>query len=96
LPASQAICLADVHFTFFFTSSFMRIPTFFRSFLAAAVVLLAAGSAQQALAQAPGTGGPTPTPPTTPTEVPLDGGASLLLAGSVAYGLRKLRQRRQK
>jgi hypothetical protein len=59
-------------------------------------VLLVAGSAQQALAQAD-TGGPFPTipPTTTPTEVPLDGGASLLLAGSVAYGLRKLRQRRK-
>jgi len=27
--------------------------------------------------------------------VPLDGGASLLLASGVAYGLRRLRQRRQ-
>ena len=56
-------------------------------------VLLVAGSAQQALAQAD-SGGPFPTVP-NPTEVPLDGGASLLLAGSVAYGLRKLRQRRK-
>jgi len=73
----------------------MRIPTLFRSLLAAAL-LLVAGSAQQALAQSPGSGGPAPTDPvTTPTEVPLDGGASLLLAGSVAYGLRKLRQRRK-
>ncbi len=55
---------------------------------------LAIGAAHQAQAQAtdPGTGGPT----ATPTTVPIDGGASLLLAGSVAYGLRKLRQRRQK
>jgi hypothetical protein len=48
-------------------------------------------------AQAPGNGGSTGGPPEpqapNPTEVPLDGGASLLLAGSVAYGLRKLRQR---
>jgi len=57
----------------------------------------AAGAGQQALAQdTPGPGGPggTTTPP--PTAVPLDGGASLLLAGGVAYGLRQLRQRRQK
>jgi hypothetical protein len=51
-------------------------------------------------AQAPGNGGSTGGPPEPqapdPTQVPLDGGASLLLAGSVAYGLRKLRQRRTK
>lgn len=48
-------------------------------------------------AQSPGPGGPVPSdpPPTTdPTAVPIDGGASLLLAGGAAYGLRKLRQRR--
>ncbi|WP_460504161.1 PID-CTERM protein-sorting domain-containing protein, partial [Hymenobacter agri] len=33
--------------------------------------------------------------PTTPTGVPLDGGASLLLAGGVGYAIRRLRQRRQ-
>ena len=71
----------------------MRIPTLFRSFSVAALLLLA-GSAQQALAQNPGSGGPQPSAP-DPTQVPLDGGASLLLAGSVAYGLRKLRQRRK-
>lgn len=43
-----------------------------------------------AAAQAPGSTGPTPTA-TDPTAVPLDGGASLLLAGGVAYGLRRLR-----
>ena len=62
--------------------------------LAGAFVLFAAG-AQRASAQTPTTGGPTPQAPTA-TEVPLDGGASLLLAGGVAYGLRKLRQRRRK
>ncbi|WP_046243304.1 PID-CTERM protein-sorting domain-containing protein [Hymenobacter terrenus] len=46
-----------------------------------------------ALAQ-PSSTGPGPTV-TTATETPLDGGASLLLAGGVAYGLRKLRARRQ-
>ena len=40
------------------------------------------------------TGGPTPGG--SPTAVPLDGGASLLLAGGVAYGLKHLRARRQK
>ena len=44
-------------------------------------------------AQTPGTGGPTPSTP-TPTDVPVDGGASLLLASGVAYGLKRLRQRR--
>ncbi|RZK61064.1 MAG: hypothetical protein EOO59_05985 [Hymenobacter sp.] len=44
-------------------------------------------------AQAPGSGGPTPG---ATTDVPLDGGASLLLASGVAYGLRRLRTRRSK
>ena len=38
----------------------------------------------------PGSTGPAPDP----TPIPLDGGASLLLASGVAYGLKKLRQRR--
>ena len=46
-------------------------------------------------AQTPSTGGPTPQAP-DPTAVPLDGGASLLLAGSVAYGLKRLRARKQR
>ena len=46
-----------------------------------------------AFAQAPADGGPAPT---GPTATPLDGGASLLLAGGLAYGLRRLKQRRQK
>lgn len=44
-----------------------------------------------ALAQ-PGSGGPGPGTP-DPTAVPLDGGASLLLAAGAAYGWRRLRQR---
>ena len=66
-------------------------------FFWAVALALAVGAGQQALAQdgPTGPGGPgSPTPP--PTAVPLDGGASLLLAGGVAYGLRQLRQRRKK
>lgn len=48
------------------------------------------------LAQAPGSGGPGPTPPVGPTDVPLDGGVSLLLAGGVAYGIKHLKNRRKK
>lgn len=40
----------------------------------------------------PSSGGPTPTP--TPTSTPIDGGASLLLAGGVAMGVRYLKRRR--
>ena len=74
----------------------MLTTTSIRHFLLAGTLLLLAGSMQQAQAQAadPTTGGPTPQA-TTATEVPLDGGASLLLAGGVAYGLRKLRRRRK-
>ena len=43
----------------------------------------------------PDNGGPTPPNP-PPAEIPIDGGASLLLAGGVAYGLKKLRDRRKK
>jgi hypothetical protein len=43
----------------------------------------------------PGSTGPQPGAPVPPpTGVPIDGGASLLLAGGVAYGLKKLRRRR--
>ena len=43
----------------------------------------------------PGSGGPGPsTPPVNPAAVPLDGGASLLLAGGIAYGIRQIRARR--
>lgn len=59
-----------------------------RFFLLGALLLATAAS----YAQTPTTGGPTPDP----TAVPLDGGASLLLAGGVAYGLKRLRQRRQR
>ena len=51
-------------------------------------------SAATALAH-PGTGGPGPTPPVNPAAVPIDGGASLLLASGIAFGLKKLRNRRK-
>ena len=64
-----------------------------RFYLAAALIFIAF----LGRAQSPTTGGPTPTvpvAPTDPTEVPLDGGASVLLASGVAYGLRRLRRQR--
>ena len=62
------------------------------SFLFVTGLLLSGLLTSPAQAQAPGSGGPTPQP----TAVPLDGGASLLLASGVAYGLRRLRQRRKR
>ena len=44
----------------------------------------------------PGSGGPGPGTPPAVTDVPLDGGVSLLLAGGVAYGIKHLRNRRKK
>ncbi|MCI1188462.1 hypothetical protein MON38_13620 [Hymenobacter sp. DH14] len=67
------------------------IPTL-RLFLSAAGVCLLAGVFTPALAQGPGSGGPAPG---TPTGVPIDGGASLLLAAGAAYGLKRLRNARQ-
>ncbi|MGI4820800.1 MAG: PID-CTERM protein-sorting domain-containing protein [Janthinobacterium lividum] len=56
---------------------------------------LLAGLSTTASAQSSGGPIPGPTPPTNdPTAVPLDGGASLLLAGGVAYGLKRLRRRK--
>ena len=69
----------------------MKKYTFLNSLGGAVVCGLLA--AAPALAQAPGSGGPSPTP--TPTGVPIDGGASLLLASGVALGLKKLRNRRR-
>lgn len=43
------------------------------------------------------TGGPMPGGGTgSPTAIPLDGGASILLASGVAYGIKHLRERRRK
>jgi len=44
----------------------------------------------------PGGGGPMPGNPNNPTPVPIDGGASLLVAAGAAYGLKRLRNRRAK
>ena len=63
-------------------SSYLRL-------LAVAGLLL---SATAVFAQ-PSTGGPGPTPTPDPTAVPLDGGASLLVAAGIGFGIRKLRAR---
>ena len=65
-----------------------------KSFLSSAALFAAiwALNASTALAQ-PGSGGPTPG--AAPTSIPIDGGVSLLLAGGVAYGLKRLRTRRE-
>ncbi|MBC8085324.1 MAG: hypothetical protein H7Z21_19170 [Hymenobacter sp.] len=42
------------------------------------------------LAQSPGGGGPEPG---SPTAVPIDGGATLLLAAGLGLGLKRLRRR---
>ena len=58
-----------------------------KPFLLTLTLLLAGGLA---VAQAPADGGPTPV---APTATPIDGGAALLLAGGVAFGLGQLRAR---
>ena len=57
--------------------------------VAACVLFTAVASLAQ-----PTSGGPAPG--TTTTEVPLDGGASLLLAAGGVYGLKRLRALRAK
>ena len=71
----------------------MNKQTFISVLYGTAFCVLALATA--AVAQ-PASGGPVPTNTTGPTGVPLDGGASLLLAGGVAYGLKRLRTRRNK
>ncbi|MDO7875294.1 hypothetical protein Q5H93_11165 [Hymenobacter sp. ASUV-10] len=59
-------------------------------------LLLAAGALTQGAMAQPGGGGPEPGPGNGgggATDVPIDGGVSLLLAGGAAYGVRRLRQR---
>ncbi len=75
----------------------MKKQTYISALCAIAFCML--GLATTAVAQSgPGSGGPGPGPDPSggPTEVPLDGGASLLLAGGVAYGVKLLRGRRAK
>lgn len=60
-----------------------------KPFLLTLTLLLAGGLA---FAQAPADGGPTPV---APTATPIDGGAALLLAGGVVFGLGQLRARRR-
>ncbi|GAB3876788.1 hypothetical protein GCM10028824_35190 [Hymenobacter segetis] len=59
------------------------------------VLALVMTSSAIALAQGtnPNNGGPGPDP--DPIDTPIDGGVSLLLAGGVAYGLKRLRVRRK-
>jgi hypothetical protein len=73
------------------------INSYIRPALLMGLLLVGAAAAH---AQAPGNGGstggpPAPQPQADPTAVPLDGGASLLLASGVAYGVRRLRQHRR-
>jgi hypothetical protein len=72
----------------------MKKNTFLTALSTGAICVLLTAAAH---AQAPGSGGPgpDPTPTPDPTAVPLDGGASLLLASGVALGIKKLRDRRR-
>ena len=72
----------------------MKKPAFLTALSTGAICVLLTVAAH---AQAPGSGGPgpDPTPTPDPTAVPLDGGASLLLASGVALGIKKLRDRRR-
>ncbi|MBR7951183.1 hypothetical protein KBK19_14605 [Microvirga sp. STR05] len=72
-----------------------NIATFLRLTFAIAGLVLLAGGANLAQAQGPGSGGPEPDPQ-QPTAVPIDGGASLLLAAGVGFGLKKLRDQRRR
>lgn len=60
--------------------------------LAAVVGLLFSASTAFAQGTLPPGQGPQPDQP-TPTAVPLDGGASLLVAAGIGLGIRKLRAR---
>ncbi|MFC5270526.1 PID-CTERM protein-sorting domain-containing protein [Adhaeribacter terreus] len=66
----------------------------FKKFTLITGICLFAGMVKVYAQGPPDDGGPTPTEP-PPAEIPIDGGASLLVAGGVAYGLKKLRDRRK-
>lgn len=68
-----------------------NLATACRLMFAAGSLLFLTGTFSPAQAQGPGSGGPAPDP----TAVPIDGGASLLLAAGVGFGLKKLRDRRR-
>ncbi|RSK43493.1 PID-CTERM protein-sorting domain-containing protein [Hymenobacter perfusus] len=68
-----------------------NLATACRLAFAAGSLLLLTGAFSSAQAQGPGSTGPVPDP----TAVPIDGGASLLLAAGVGFGLKKLRDRRR-
>ena len=70
----------------------MKKNTILRLALATAGLWLATGFSATTQAQNPTTGGPTPQ---APAAVPLDGGASLLVAAGVGLGLRRLQRKRQ-
>ncbi len=71
----------------------MKKSTYLRLLAATAGVWLATGALATIRAQNPIDTGPVPQ--AGPTAVPLDGGASLLLAAGVGLGIRRLRQRRK-
>lgn len=66
-------------------------PVFVSCFIIFSSVLLLDG-ATPAFAQ-PTSGGPQPG--TAPTDTPIDGGVSLLVAAGVGFGLKRLKRRRQ-
>ena len=73
------------------TASLMKKLFLLRAIYAIAGCVLFTAAA--AVAQ-PGSGGPTPG--LQPTQTPIDGGVSLLLAAGGAYGLKRLRASRTK
>ncbi|MES2388564.1 MAG: hypothetical protein V4543_11235 [Bacteroidota bacterium] len=66
--------------------------TLLRSLMVAGVIALAS----PAFAQDPGDPGDLgPTPSAQPAGVPIDGGASLLAAAGISYGLKRVRARKK-
>ncbi|RYU80991.1 PID-CTERM protein-sorting domain-containing protein [Hymenobacter persicinus] len=63
-----------------------------KQLLSSTFILFLLLAAPAVRAQGPGNGGPRPG---AVTDVPVDGGASLLLAAGAAYGLKKLRRTRR-